>query len=238
MVRFEKVLPRMTSAAHNDPVILLVHGAWHGSWCWELLAPELTALGWRVETVDLPSASADPDNTAGMYDDARVIREKLAGLDGPVTVLAHSYGGLPATEAAAPNVSRLIYLSAFQLEEGESLSGLSGGALPSGRIGTLPAHEDPGSHLYADVPDDVARQAVDRLVLQTVKSFSEPLTTAAWKAVPAAYIVCEQDRAVDPGFQEQMAARSERSYRIAAGHSPFLSVPEELARLITTDADR
>ncbi|WP_269450979.1 hypothetical protein [Streptomyces davaonensis] len=42
----------MTSAVHNDPVILLVHGAWHGSWCWELLTPELTTLGWRVETVD------------------------------------------------------------------------------------------------------------------------------------------------------------------------------------------
>ncbi|GGN91238.1 hypothetical protein GCM10011579_087900 [Streptomyces albiflavescens] len=229
----------MTSAAHSEPVILLVHGAWHGAWCWELLAPELTALGWRVETVDLPSASADPDNTAGMYDDAHVVREKLAGLDGPVTVLAHSYGGLPATEAgAADNVSRLIYLSAFQLEKGESLSGLSGGALPSGETGILPAHEDPRNHLYADVPDDIAHRAVDRLVLQTVKSFSEPLTTAAWTTVPATYIVCEQDRAVDPGFQQQMAARSERSYRIAASHSPFLSVPAELAQLITKDADR
>ncbi|MGV9454453.1 alpha/beta fold hydrolase [Streptomyces sp. NPDC003635] len=229
----------MSSALLNVPVILLVHGAWHGSWCWELLAPELTSLGWRVETVDLPSASADPRNTAGMYDDARVVRAKLAGLDGPVTVLAHSYGGLPVTEAgAAPHVSRLVYLSAFQLDEGDSLSGLSGGALPSGETGTLPAHEDARNHLYADVRDDVARRAVDRLVPQTVKSFSEPLTTAAWKSVPSTYIVCEQDRAVDPGLQEQLAARSERSYRIAAGHSPFLSLPVELARLITKDAEQ
>ncbi|MER7811169.1 alpha/beta fold hydrolase, partial [Streptomyces sp900116325] len=41
--------------------MLLVHGAWHGSWCWEKLIPELTARGWHV-TVDLPSASADPDD--------------------------------------------------------------------------------------------------------------------------------------------------------------------------------
>ncbi|MEV0175520.1 alpha/beta hydrolase [Streptomyces sp. NPDC050803] len=229
----------MTSAVHSEPVILLVHGAWHGAWCWELLAPQLTGLGWRVETVDLPSASADPRNTAGMYDDARVIREKLAGIDAPVTVLAHSYGGIPATEAGtAPNVSRLVYLSAFQLDKGESLSGLAGGALPVGETGTLPAHEDARNHLYADVPDDIAHKAVDRLVLQTVKSFSEPLTTAAWEGLPSTYIVCEQDRAIDPGLQEQMAARSRQSYRIAAGHSAFLSLPAELARVITEDAAR
>ncbi|WAZ26860.1 alpha/beta fold hydrolase [Streptomyces cinnabarinus] len=138
----------MNSALPNDPVILLVHGAWHGSWCWELLAPELAALGWRVESVGLPSASAGPGSTAGMYDDARVVRAKPAGLDGPVTVLAHSYVGLPVTEAgAAPNVSRLVYLSASQLDEGDSLSGLSGGTLPTGETGTLPAHEDARHHL-------------------------------------------------------------------------------------------
>lgn len=229
----------MTSAVPNGRSILLVHGAWHGAWCWEPLASELTALGWRVETVDLPSASADPDNTAGMYDDARVIREKLAGIDGPVTVLAHSYGGLPATEAgAAPGVSRLIYLAAFQLGKGDSLSGLSGGALPSGETGTLSGPEDARNHLYADVPEGAARRAVERLVLQTVKSFSEPLTTEAWADVPSTYVICEQDRAIDPGLQEQMAARAERSYRMPSGHSPFLSMPAELARLITADADR
>ncbi|CCK24609.1 hypothetical protein BN159_0230 [Streptomyces davaonensis JCM 4913] len=102
----------------------------------------------------------------------------------------------------------------------------------------MPAHEDARNHLYADAQDDVARRAVGRLVLQTVKSFSESLTTTAWKTVPSTFIVCEQDRAVDPGLQEQLTARSERSYRIAAGHSPFLSVPAQLARLITKDADR
>ncbi|WP_037855571.1 alpha/beta fold hydrolase [Streptomyces sp. NRRL S-340] len=225
------------AAASGRPTILLVHGAWHGAWCWELLAPELRDLGWRVETVELPSASADPDNTAGMYDDACTVRNRLSDLGGEVTVLAHSYGGLPATEAATvPGVTRLVYLAAMQLEECESLSSLSGGALPHGETGTLKPHEDPRDHLYADAPDDVAQWAAERLVLQSVKSFSEPLTTAAWKTVPSTYIVCERDRAIDPGFQEVMAARAERSYRIPASHSPFLSMPAELARLITADA--
>lgn len=230
----------MTTAANSESTILLVHGAWHGAWCWERLIPELTALGWRVATVDLPSASADPENTAGMYDDARTIRERLDSIDGPVTVLAHSYGGLPATEAAVgtSNVCRLVYLSAFQLDEGDSLSGQSGGQLPRGDTGTLPAHDDPRKHFYADAAPDDAERAAARLVPQTVKSFSEPLTAAAWKTVPSSYIVCEQDQALPPAFQETMAARSERSYRLPSSHSPFLSVPAELARLITADADR
>ncbi|WP_399895780.1 alpha/beta fold hydrolase [Streptomyces sp. BBFR51] len=228
----------MTAPSPRKPVILLVHGAWHGAWCWELLAPELTALGWQVETVDLPSASADPRNTAGMYDDARAVRRRLDAAEGPVTVLAHSYAGLPVTQAAAgADVNRLVYLAAFQLDVGDSLAGIAGGEIPGGDTGTLPAHEDPRTHLYADATEEIASRAAERLVLQTVKSFSEPLTTAAWKTVPSSYVVCERDRAVDPGFQKVMAARSERSYTLPTGHSPFYSAPGELARLITADAD-
>ncbi|MFJ6073996.1 alpha/beta fold hydrolase [Streptomyces sp. NPDC093065] len=235
----------MTTPAHAPaparPVVLLVHGAWHGAWCWELLVPELTACGWQVETVDLPSATADPHGTAGMYDDARVVRRRLDELTrtrGPVTVVAHSYAGLPVTEAAAgADVSRLIYLAAFQLDVGDSLASIAGGGLPEGDTGTLPAHEDPRTHLYADATDEVARRAAGRLVLQTVKSFSEPLTQAAWKTVPSSYVVCEQDRAVDPAFQKVMAARAGRTYALPTSHSPFYSVPGRLARLITADAD-
>ncbi|WP_055589130.1 alpha/beta fold hydrolase [Peterkaempfera griseoplana] len=227
----------MASADNDQPTILLVHGAWHGAWCWEKLVPELTALGWRVATVDLPSSSPDPENPAGMYDDARAIRERLAGLDGPVTVLAHSYGGVPVTEAAAGavGVSRLVYLAAFQLDQGDSLAGQSGGQLPSGRTGTLPAPGDPVNYFYADANPEDAERAAARLVLQTVKSFSEPLTQVAWQTVPSTYIVCEKDQALPPAFQEAMASRSERSYRLSSSHSPFLSAPAELARLITAD---
>lgn len=230
----------MTTAVHGIPVILLVHGAWHGAWCWEKLVPELTATGWHVITVDLPSASADPDNPAGMYDDARVIRACLDGIDGRVTVLAHSYGGVPATEAAAgaTNVDRIVYLSAFQVDEGESIAGLSGGQIPSSVIGTLPVPAEPSKHLYSGAAAEDADRAAERLVPQTVKSFSEPLTSVAWKTVPSSYIICEQDEILPPAFQEGMSARSGRSHRLSCGHSPFLSIPAELAELITTDAGR
>ncbi|WP_371794741.1 alpha/beta fold hydrolase [Streptomyces sp. NBC_01718] len=230
----------MTTAVHGKPAILLVHGAWHGAWCWEKLVPELTRQGWHVITVDLPSASVDPDNTAGMYDDARAIRACLDGIDGRVTILAHSYGGVPVTEAAAgaTNVDRVVYLSAFQLDEGDSLADLSGGQIPSGDTGTLPIPSQPSIHLYGGAAVEDAARATERLVPQTVKSFSEPLTATAWKTVPSTYIICELDEILPPAFQEAMSARSDRSYRLSSSHSPFLSMPAELAGLITTDARR
>ncbi|MFE0257990.1 alpha/beta hydrolase [Streptomyces sp. NPDC059010] len=230
----------MATVDTDQPAILLVHGAWHGAWCWEMLIPELTALGWRVATVDLPSASSDPENTAGMYDDARVIRDSLNAIGGQVTVLAHSYGGIPATEAVAdvPHVSQFIYLSAFQVDEGVSLSIQSGGQMPGGETGTLPAPEDPRSFFYADAAPEDAERAAARLVLQSVKSFGEPVTTAGWKTVPSSYIICEQDMAMPVAFQESMAIRSERVYRLSSSHSPFLSMPAELAGIITSDAGR
>ncbi|MBY8881082.1 alpha/beta hydrolase [Actinacidiphila acidipaludis] len=223
----------------SRPTVLLVHGAWHGAWCWDHLTPELERLGWQTATVELPSAAPDAGHHAGMYEDARAIGERLAALDGPVTVLAHSYGGIPATEAAASaaNVTRLIYLSAFQLDKGDSLGSQSGGTLPTGLTGTLPPNPEPREYFYNGVPDEVAAWAAGRLVPQSIASFNEPLSAAAWQSVESRYIVCEQDNALPAGFQRMMAARSGRTYSLEAGHSPFLSMPSRLAEIVTADAD-
>lgn len=229
-------------ADKNRPAVLLVHGAWHGPWCWEALTPHLAERGWQVHTVQLPSASDDPDSAAGMYDDARVIREaidKIEAAEGPVTVVAHSYGGIPATEASAQvaeKVARLVYLAAFQLDIGDSLASQSGGQLPEGDHGTIAPNPDPGEHLYNGVAPVEAERAAGLLVAQTVKSFSQPLTGAGWKSIPSSYIVARQDHAIPAQFQEAMAARASEVRALDSGHSPFLSMPEALADVITDAA--
>jgi pimeloyl-ACP methyl ester carboxylesterase len=216
------------------PTLLLVHGAWHGSWCWELLVPELAARGWTTATVDLPSASGD--EKAGMYDDARVIREELDRIEGPVLLLAHSYGGIPATEAAAAasNVTQLVYLAAHMIDRGESLISAIGGAWYPPETTVLPPL--PPSMFYADVPRDEADRAAARLMPQSARSFSEELTEAAWKTIPSTYILCEEDRSLSADFQEKVSPRANAVHRIATSHSPFLSRPAELADLIGTIA--
>jgi pimeloyl-ACP methyl ester carboxylesterase len=228
---------------HTDehrPAILLVHGAWHGPWCWDALAPHLDSRGWRVHTVRLPSSCDEPDGVAGMYDDARAVREAIDAIDGGVTVLAHSYGGIPVTEATAGvagKVERIVYLSAFQFDVGDSLANQSRGRLSEGESGTIPPNPEPGAYLYNGVAVQDAELAAKQLVAQSLKSFSQPLTNAGWKSIPSSYIVCGEDRAIPAELQRAMAARATDVHELPdAGHSPFLSMPERLAEVVTAAA--
>jgi pimeloyl-ACP methyl ester carboxylesterase len=179
----------------------------------------------------------------GLYDDARVIREAVEKIDGPVVVCAHSYGGAPATEALSglDNVKRLVYISAFALQAGESLTGLFGG-------GEVPPfwgkdHLDEGYYemldaenvFYSDLSPEAAKRAAGALGPHSRLSLEEPLTGAAWRTVPSTYIVDTEDRAVPVPVQQVFATRCQRVYHIEASHSPFLSRPAELAAMLITE---
>ncbi|MFD0312686.1 alpha/beta fold hydrolase [Streptomyces flavalbus] len=214
------------------PTLLLVHGAWHGAWCWDKLASALRAEGHRVRTVGLPSAGG----RTGLREDARTIRTALTHVDGPVVLVGHSYGGIPASEAAAGagNVSHLVYLTAYQLDVGESLLGFHGVPTPpDGEAVTRSVPENPVAMFYGDVEPGEAEEAAKRLVPQSTKSFRDTLTEAGWHTVPSTYIVCENDRALPPETQERLAVRSGAVHRLASGHSPFFSHPAELAAVLT-----
>ncbi|AWW41334.1 alpha/beta fold hydrolase [Streptomyces cadmiisoli] len=213
------------------PTLLLVHGAWHGGWCWDRLRAAMEAEGVDTRTVDLPSAGG----LGGIAEDTRVVREALAAMAGPVVVVAHSYGGIPAGQAVAdaPDVVRVVYLAAFQLDVGESLLGFYGAPVPpaSHEVEAVPG--DPVDLFYADVPRTVAEEAAARLVPQSAKAFSDVVERAGWHHVPSTYIVCEHDRAIPVQSQETLAARADEVHRMATSHSPFLSAPAELAALLS-----
>ncbi len=219
--------------------LLLVHGAWHDSWVWHPLLDHLDGLD--VRTVELPSSGADPDSLGDLRADAEVVRTALAGVDGPVVVVGHSYGGVVVTEAATADTgaAHLVYLCAFQLDEGESLMALVGEEPPP----WWEVHDrhvaatTPEDVFYNGCPEDLTAAAVGRLGLQSLSSFRQPLTRAAWREVPSTYVVCEDDRAIPLPVQEQMSRRSGSVVRMAAGHSPFLSSPGELARALRRIAE-
>ncbi|WP_116215124.1 alpha/beta hydrolase [Streptomyces olivoreticuli] len=221
------------------PSFLLVHGAWHRPTCWSALRDALAADGRQSRTVDLPSSGPQRTPTAGMYDDAEEISAHLRRMEGPVIVVAHSYGGFPATQAAIghADVVRLVYLAAYMPAEGESAMGIHGhdtsGPKDEALHGIAPVvFPDPRTALYGDLPDDQAEHAVGRLVDQSLRSFRQPLTHAAWRTVPSTYVLCERDQALPPAPQERMSTRATRVERLDTGHSPFLSAPAEPAALL------
>ncbi|MEH1166258.1 alpha/beta hydrolase [Micromonospora sp. CPCC 205539] len=211
---------------------VLVPGAWHLPSSFDLLRGELDARGHASLAVKLPTTGPDP--RGGLREDATAIRTAITAVDGPVLVVAHSYGGIPATEAAAglPNVEHLIYVAAYVPDVNESMFTIHGIPDPDDSDGLFPIGSDPRTQLYADVPEAVADQAISRLVDQRVQPWVDRVTEAAWRTVASTYILTEQDASLPVELQNNMAARAQDVRRIATGHSPFLSRPAELAAIL------
>jgi pimeloyl-ACP methyl ester carboxylesterase len=218
------------------PVLLLVHGAWLGAWSWEKVQPNLTASGWEVQTVELPSVADLGGPRFGLHDDAAVVRERIKEIGRPVVVVAHSYGGAVVSQGAAglANVRHIVYVCAFQLDVGESLIQLSG-TLPWWNVNgdTMTTHN---THeiLFTNVPQEDSDRAIARMRPFSYVAVTEALTAAAWRTVPSTYIVCEQDRAVTD--QDVIAARATHKRRLPSDHMPLLSMPLALTDLIVEAA--
>lgn len=221
-----------------DVTFLLVHGAWHGPWAWDQIVAELKGAGQAAVTVDLPSSGAQAGALGDLAADVAAVTEALDAIEGPKVLVAHSYGGIPITQAAAgrEDVRHLVYVCAFMLDVGESLLGALDGAVPDWielvADGAASRVTRPREVFYADVEDQLARASEDRLGLQSIPSFADPLTAAAWGGIPSTYVVCEQDQAIPLPAQEAMSARAGTVHRMPTSHSPFLSRPDDLAAIL------
>lgn len=230
----------------SRPTVLLVHGAWHGSWAWGPLAETLSARGWTTKTVDLPSVHADDYDVKTLADDAVAVEAAVDEVDGPVVLVAHSYGGVPTTQAALDDrVQHVVFISAFVLDEGESLLAAVGGVAPDwwvvdGDVVSAGTDAEPPQHLFfGDLDQQTADAAAARLKKQARRPFTDAVTHVSWRDRPTTYVITEQDQVFPLPAQEALAARSDsRPVRLATSHSPFLSRPEAVADVIEEAARR
>ncbi|CAA9490749.1 MAG: hypothetical protein AVDCRST_MAG13-1724, partial [uncultured Solirubrobacteraceae bacterium] len=132
------------------------------------------------------------------------------------------------------------YVTAFLLDEGDTLLGLFGGSEPDwfipGDEGATVFPDRPEEIFYNDCPPDVAAAAKQRLVPHARSVFTDALHGTAWRDVPTSFVVCEQDNAIPAFAQDAMAARAGTVHRLDSGHSPFLSRPDEVAELLRAAA--
>ncbi|MER5375807.1 alpha/beta hydrolase [Streptomyces sp. NPDC002553] len=218
-----------------NPTVVLVHGAMHTPWIFDPLRERLTARGIPSRAVRLPSSDPDSAAAQGLTEDVDVVRTEIAAVGGPVVLAAHSYGGVPATWAAAEaeaQVAELVYLAAFALEAGTSMTEWMGGDFPPTWIrspdGLAVKAGDAEESIFSGVDPALTAQAVERLNWQGVRAFTEKLG-AAPTGVPVSYVVATEDRALPPAVQEGWAARAAHVLRVPSGHSPHLSHADDVA---------
>ncbi len=227
---------------------VLVHGAWHGAWCWQKLRPLLEAKGHRVVAVDLPAHGEDrtPAKDVTLQGYADRVCEVLDAQEGRVVLVGHSLGGVVVTQAAEQRPDRiatLVYLCAFLPRNGESLIQLAesdpdGLVLPNlvfskdGVTATL-REGAPRKAFYGECSEADAAWATARLVPDPSVGHTTPVRTTKerWGRVPRAYVECVRDRAIPVALQRRMYTASPcmKVLSIDTDHSPFLSRPDELA---------
>lgn len=214
--------------------VVLVHGAWHGAWCWDAVVEHLDDSGIDATAVELPHT--------GFAADVAVARDVIETVGAGSVVIAHSYGGSVITEAAAgvTDLNRLVYLAAFMTDTGVDMVDILGGdAAPLlGAVGfddgqvTLDLGRT-RELLYADSDDEAAAAATARLRPMGYDG-TKPVGEPAWKRVPSTYVICTEDRAIPPAAQRAMAARADEVIEWPTDHSPFLTRPHEIAKLLAS----
>jgi pimeloyl-ACP methyl ester carboxylesterase len=226
-------------------LFVLVHGAWHGAWCWERLAPELRTRGHDVLAMDLPSE----DVLAGCARYAEIVMDEIGDASSDLVLVGHSLGGLtiPLVAARRP-ISRLVFLCALIPQPGRSLLDQiqDDPAMFSDGFDGAPARDELGRS-YWDDPDLAMRQlfsgceqsdaaaATARLRPQARTPNVEPCPLEKWPDVSAVYILGKDDATVRPAWSRR-AARERlgvEPVELEGGHAPFLSHPAELADALT-----
>lgn len=113
---------------------ILIHGGWHGAWCWKKVVPLLEAKGNRVFAIDLPGHGNDktPMATVTLDDYVQKIVRVAKAQTGPVILVGHSMAGVAIAQAAevlgTEKVAKLVFLDAFMPKNGESVFALAGKA--------------------------------------------------------------------------------------------------------------
>jgi pimeloyl-ACP methyl ester carboxylesterase len=242
--------PAGKSGSNVKPTIVLVHGGYADSSCWNGTLQYLQGEGYTTICGSNP--------LRGIPTDAPYIGSLLDSISGPVVLVAHSMGGTVITNAAAgkSNVKALVYIAAFVPDLGETQGDLIN-KFPGSEV--LPVsvpvpYTKPdgtnGTDLYLS-PDGQAAFAADiskgafRLLQATQRpfdadSFIYPTTAAAWRTIPSWGLVAGRDKAIPPAAERWMYSRA--SFRkvvevATSSHCAMLSHPQAVANLIQ-DADR
>ena len=215
--------------------VVLVHGGFVDGAGWEGVYTILKKRGYNVSIVQNPTISLE--------DDVAATKRILAAQDSPAILVGHSYGGAVITEAGSdPKVAKLVYITAFAPDEGESVATLIKDPPPGTPVPPILPPQD--GYLFldktkfhasfaADVEAEKAGFMADSQVPWGVAALSGMISQPAWRAKPSWYLVVTEDRMIPPAAQRAMAKRAGSTVvEVKGSHAIYVSQPGAVAALI------
>jgi pimeloyl-ACP methyl ester carboxylesterase len=235
---------------------VLVHGAWHGGWCWDLVRERIEAAGHRVHTPTLPGLgdrAGELDAATGLADHIADVADHIAARDMRDIVLAgHSYGGMVITgvaDALKSRIAHILYLDAALPEDGESMISYGAPRPPEAIAATEAA-------LRSLAPDGIAMAAFPpallgmpeghrlhdhvaaRLTPHPLKTWLDPirLVNGGPAGLPRTYVHCTAPVMTHTQFPTiARMAKADAAWRyaeLATGHEAMLTAPDAVAKLL------
>ena len=235
---------------------VVVHGAWQAPYVWQAVKEQLEANGQKVVVVELPAHGDDYTSPANVSID--VYRDKvidaMESIKGKVILVGHSLGGVVASAIAekVPNrIEKLIYIGAYVPANGQSLldlastdpqSHLGSNLIPSKDQLTLDVvHDSIASIFSQDALPEVQKLVLEKFRVEAAIPFTNKatLTNANFGKVDKYYIHTLQDHVIGMDLQNKMvsAANITKVFSLNTSHSPFLSQPSQVTKLLLTIAE-
>ncbi|KAJ4258125.1 hypothetical protein NW762_008266 [Fusarium torreyae] len=226
--------------------ILFIPGAWHSAECFADVANSLGKSGFNTELIELPSVGPKR-HLDGFSSDVATIRHRAfqaISAGQKIVLVAHSYGGVPTTEAIrdfSSHVIHFVLVCSFLLQKDASLLSTVGGE-PIPWWGVSPDKlemnaKTPKDIFYKDISQEDADVYISRLKPHSYKTFQSRLTYEGWRYVPTTYLYCTLDAALPIAAQRRMVQETAkgvniRTEELVTGHSPFFKDPAAVAGMI------
>ncbi|OJJ30159.1 hypothetical protein ASPWEDRAFT_45722 [Aspergillus wentii DTO 134E9] len=244
----------------SSPTIVIVPASFCPSSFYSAVSGALQDHGLETVVGTLQSTALEPSGKAAtMQDDSTYFRQIISDLahqEKEIVLVAHSYGGIVATECSQGlsrterqasgqkgGIIQLVYMACIVPRAGHSLQDNMGDLLPDyinveGEFMSLV----PGGNAkitFCDLPYEEGLVWAKKMLYHSALSFGGPLTYPGYNYLPVAYIICQKDMAVPPDFQHQTVREIEyesgkkvSTFFLDAGHMPNISMPQNVAQVI------
>ncbi len=232
-------VPEAAQAQTNRRTFVLVHGAWHGGWCWRRVADRLTAKGHYVIAPTLSGVGGrshlqpqDIDLTTQVNDVVGEIKWRDLG---DIVLVGHSYGGMVITGAAEEvrdRIAAIVYLDAFQPRDGQSLANMSGSRSSWPEPVTPPP---PASVFHVNAKD--AAWVNSKLTPHPTRCFTQALrVTDAYQSISKKLYIRAPLFAVKAFDEALERCRTDHTWQTAAimgsGHDVMIDQPAQLTAML------